>query len=143
MVDGLNRVGCRTMIHPVSASSGSYTSVELDTKGFRHLDILFYNGAIAADMTVLKLQSSDVTGSGFADVTGTAFAAADLPKTATSANTMRQWRIDLKGQKRFWNIVATVAGATVACAIAFLSQGEEWPDNITERGLQAELRLPA
>lgn len=144
MVPGLSRSKSVSSVHPVSATSATYTGVEIDTKGFRYLDIVVSVGAIAADMTALKLTSSDTAGSGHTDIPGMTFAAADLPKTATSANTRRRFQLPLKGQKRYVNIVATAgAGATLLSADGFLSAAEEVPDTAAKRGYQASLLIPA
>ena len=72
-----------------------------------------------------------------------AVGAAALP-TATDDNKIFAFEIDLRGRKRFLDLVATVGDGTLggfACAWAELSRLETMPDSVTERGVAAVLRV--
>jgi hypothetical protein len=82
-------------------------------------------------MAALKLQSGDVSGT-LADVTGLNFsggtdiagAATSLP-SATDDNKLFVFQVDLRGKKRYWNIVATAGDGstgTYLAAVAVLSR---------------------
>lgn len=111
---------------------GSAATVEIDTIGADYLEVVVTLGATDIAMTALKLQHSDTTGTGFADVTGATFdgglntegVALSLP-SATDDNQVCVFRVDLLGKKRFFEIVATNGDGTAGgfiSAVARLSK---------------------
>lgn len=130
-------------------NNSSYTTNEIDTRGFRYCTIVVQLGVTDAALTALKVQESDTTGSGFADVTGLVFGAtgATALPTATDDAGIFAFYIDLKGRKRFLDVVATVGvGASVGgfyTILAILEQAEEMANTLAERNLVGLLRLPA
>ena len=115
----------------VIKDNASFTSVEVDTKGFNYLTVVCALGATDIAMAALKLQSGDVSGT-LADVTGLNFsggtdiagAATSLP-SATDDNKLFVFQVDLRGKKRYWNIVATAGDGstgTYLAAVAVLSR---------------------
>ena len=59
------------VISPVAiVDNTSWTTVEIDTLGYNYLTVVVNIGATDIAMAALKLQQSDTSGSGFADVTG-------------------------------------------------------------------------
>lgn len=110
----------------------SATTVEVDTADASYLTVVVTLGATDIAMTALKLQDSDTSGSGHADVTGATFDggtntdgdALALP-SATDDNQVCVFQIDLKGKKRYFEIVATFGDGTAGgfvSAVAILSQ---------------------
>ncbi len=111
-------------------------------------------GAIDAAFTVLKVQESDVSDSGFSDVTGLVFGTSTNLAGDTSSlpgagddNDFFVFLIDLRGRKRYLDVVATVGsasastGAYVAIA-AYLSSGETGPSTATKQGVNQVLQTP-
>jgi len=130
--------------------NASLTTAEIDTKGFDFLQVYVALGATDIAMTALKLQQSDQSGAGFADVTGAVFgtstkidgAASTLP-SATDDNKVFLIEVPLQGKKRYFDLVATCgdgAAGTYAVAWAVLSRAKDAPVTATERGCAQILR---
>ena|SRR5436309_823831 len=120
-------------------NNGSFTCAEIDTLGFDYMTLTLYLGDLDIALTVLKLQETDTSGSGYADVSGGAFSS--LP-AATDDNKFYRFFVPLNGRKRYLKPVVTVGnGSTGAFAAiwAELSRAEQSPDSVTERGLGGQL----
>ena len=141
------------VIAPVAiVDNASWTTVEIDTKGFKYLTVIFNLGATDIAMAALKMQSSDTSGSGFADVSGLDTdgdtdidgTAAALP-SATDDDNVIVFQVDLRGQKRYWDLVATAgngAAGTYGSAVAILSNYEgDSPSTSAELGAETFLRI--
>lgn len=129
--------------------NASWTTNTIDTIGYSKLAVYWIVGATDVAMTALKLQESDDSGmSGAADITGAIYGASGYPAlpSATDDNKIFGFFVDLKGRKRFIDVVATggdgTTGAYGAC-VALLYNGNETTDTATERGLAANLIVPA
>lgn len=134
---------------PQSINGTAATTTSIDTKGWRHCQIVVQFGAIgAADLDALKVQESNDDGSAdtYADITGLVYGAsgyAALP-TQTSDNGIFVFNISLLGRDRYLDLILDPgAVATLVSAFAILSRGEEGPDSASDRGFTAELSLPA
>lgn len=141
------------VISPVAiVDNASWTTNEIDTKGFKYLTVIFNLGATDIAMAALKMQSSDTSGSGFADVTGLDCdgdtdidgSTAALP-SATDDDNLIVFQVDLRGQKRYWDLVATAgdgATGTYGSAVAILSNFEgDSPSTSSELGAETCLRI--
>ena len=129
--------------------NASLTCAEVDSLGFDWVDFFIYLGATDVAMAALKLQESDVSGSGFTDVPNANFAtatqvdgvAASLPG-ATDDNHFFGIRVNKQGRKRFLKLVATggdgTAGAYIT-AFAVLSRAKQGISSKAQRGLTQEL----
>jgi hypothetical protein len=125
--------------------NNSAVTNSIDTTGFRYCQILVMLGATDIALTALKVQESDTDGS-YADITGLVFGASGAPAlpSATADNGVYAFNIDLRGRKKFLDLVITFGDGTVGgfvAAIALLFEGEELPDSATKRGLAAELTV--
>ena len=131
--------------------NASFTTNEIDTLGFNYATIVFNLGASDIAMTALKVQESDTTGSGFADVTGADMssatdidgAATALP-SATDDNKFVVIQMDLRGRKRFLDLVATAgdgAAGTFAAACCILTQSDVAPESVSAAGCDTLVRL--
>ena len=129
----------------------SFTTNEIDTLDYDYLTVIFNLGATDVAMAALKLQSSDVSGSGFADVTGLDCdgdtdidgSAAALP-SATDDNNLVVFQVDLRGQKRYFDLVATAgngAAGSYGSAVAILSKGAVSAVTSTAMGAETVLRV--
>jgi hypothetical protein len=132
--------------------NASLTTAIIDTKGYAYARIFCYLGATDIAMTALKVQESDDSGmSGAADVTGLvagtstniAGSTSALP-SSTDDNKCFVFEIDLRGRKRYLDLVATCgdgAAGTYATCFALLSRAADVPQTATERGFGDILRV--
>lgn len=134
-------------------NNASATTVEIDTLGYGYCVVMCYVGATDIAMTVLKIQESDTSGSGFADVTGLVYGAATtldiagtasaLP-TATDDNKCFSFEIDMKGRKRYLDLVATIGAGTTGAffaAWAMLFDPSSGSTSISSRGFGSIVRV--
>ena len=132
--------------------NASYTTSSIDTQGWDYLQVVVYLGATDIAMTALKLQESDTDGS-YGDVTGLVFGTSSniagststLP-SATDDNKFFVFDVDLRGRKRYFDLVATAgdgSAGTYLTAFAILSRGKDQPVTAAERGASQILRVPA
>lgn len=129
--------------------NAGYTTAEIDTYGYDYCVINVYLGATDIAMAALKVQESDTSGSGFADVTGLVFgtSANDAGSTstlpsATDDNKFFSFFIDLKGRKRYLGLVATAGDGTTGTyltAWAELWRGKEPPRTAAQAGYSQRL----
>lgn len=132
--------------------NAAWTTNEIDTLGWDYLTIVFFTGATDIALAALKVQESDTSGSGFADVTGlicgtstTIDGVTSALMSATDDNKITVFEIDLRGRKRYIDLSATAGdgtSGTYAAAIAMLSRGKDAPVTATERGCDEILRVP-
>ena len=132
--------------------NASYTTATIDTAGFAYLRVLVYLGATDIAMTALKLQESDDSGmSGAADITGLVYGTSAsiagttsaLP-TATDDNKCFAFEVDLRGRKRYIDLVATAGDGstgTFLTAFALLSRAGDVGVSASERGYGSILRV--
>ncbi|NBW11017.1 MAG: hypothetical protein EBR82_23600 [Caulobacteraceae bacterium] len=131
--------------------NASATTAAIDCLGYDYATIIVYLGAMDIAMTVLKVQESDASGSGFADVAGLIFgtsadiagATSALP-TATDDNGFFIFEVDLRNRKRYLDLVATCgdgAAGTYLTALAILSRAKDQPVIAAERGAVQILRV--
>lgn len=130
--------------------NASATTASVDTKGWDYLTVICYLGATDIAMTALKLQTSD-TDSSYADLTGAIFgtstnidgSTSTLP-AATDDNKFFVFQVDLRGKKRYFDLVATIGNGTTGTyftALAILSKGEIAPINAAGMGADEVLRV--
>lgn len=129
----------------------SYTTAAIDTLGYDYCTIVVQLGATDIAMVALKVQESDASGSGFADVSGLNFdgdadidsGVAALP-AADDDNKFFVLEVDCRKRKRYLDLVATAgdgAAGTFMAAHAVLSRAEITPTNISDRGAGSILRV--
>ena len=94
-----------------------------------------FTAATAAYASVLKVQESDASGSGQADVTGLSVTAGAGSTTGANVGAVARFNVDLKGRKRYLTVV-TSPGNTVAIASnARLSKAEEHAVTAAQSGV--------
>ena len=103
----------------------SATASEIDTEGSHYAEVILQLGATDIAMTALKVQHSDTSGSGFADITGATFdGGTDVDGTtlalpsATDDTQTCVFQINLDGLKRYLKVVATFGNGTAGGFIA-------------------------
>lgn len=130
--------------------NASYTTASIDTLGYDYAVINVYLGATDIAMVALKVQESDTDGS-YADVTGLVFgtsnndtgSASTLP-SATDDNKFFSFFIDLRGRKRYLDVVATAgdgAAGTYAAIWAEMWRAAEAPRTAAQAGYSQRLVL--
>lgn len=121
----------------------SATATEIDCKDYSYLEIPIQLGATDIAVTALKLQESDTSGSGFADITGATFSGGTsvdgvtlaLP-SATDDNQPHVFQVNLVGRKRYIKVVCTFGDGSVGgfvAATARLSQAAYLPPTSTDK----------
>ena len=120
----------------------SWTSAAIDTLGYDYLDVVVHFGAMDIAMAALKLQTSD-TDSNYADLAGADFSVSPATLPADDAdNTFVCIHVDLRGKKRFFDLVATGGNGTLGTyltAFAILSRAGQMPATAAARGFGQEL----
>lgn len=130
--------------------NASATTNSIDTKGWDYLQVVCMIGATDIAMSALKLQTSD-TDSAYADLTGAIFGTSTNIDGSTSAvpsatddNKVFVIEVDLRGKKRYFDLVATAGNGTAGTyfsAVAVLSRGEIAPITAAGRGADEILRV--
>lgn len=129
----------------------SFTTAAVDLKDWDYCTVIWYVGTTDIAMTALKVQTSDSSGSGYADVTGLVYgtstdisgATSALP-SATADGTAFAFDIDCRKVKRYIDVVATNdngAQGGFGYGFAILSRGSKTPVTAAERGLANVLRI--
>lgn len=129
----------------------SYTTAEIDTKGFDYCTIVVYLGATDIVMGALAVTESATSGSGHANVTGLVWgtsanidgSTSALP-SATDDNSFQVAQIDLKSRERYLDVTATAGNGTLgtfATIFAILSRAEESPSTSAGFGADEVLRV--
>ena len=129
----------------------SWTTIEIDTLDYDYCTIIFNLGATDIAMAALKVQQSDTSGSGFADITGAtadggtdiAGGTAALPSATDDGNVI-VFQIDLKGKKRYLDLVATAGNGTTGTygsAVAILTKGASAPTTVAASGAETIIRV--
>lgn len=127
-------------VAPISINGTAATDTEVDTKGWNFIEFIFITGLIgAANFDSIKLQHSDTSGSGEADITG-----ATLTTVGDSSDGLI-FRISMPlggTVKRYISaVIDPGAVACLVCAVYRLSRGNEAPSSATERGLSQDVRI--
>ena len=133
------------VIAPVAiVDNASWTTVEIDTLDYDHCTIIFNLGATDIAMAALNVTQSDSAGSGHALITGCdADGGTDIEGTttalpsATDDDTLCVFQIDLKGKKRYLDLVATAgdgAAGSYGSAVAILTRAANAPTTVAASG---------
>lgn len=107
----------------------SATATEVDCEGAAYVEFVVQLGATDIAMTALKVQESDTSGSGFADISGATFDggtdvdgnALALP-IATDDNQTCVFQVNLIGRKRYLKLVATFGNGTLGGYVAAIAR---------------------
>jgi hypothetical protein len=128
----------------------SATTPSIDTAGYAYCRIFVVLGDTDIAMAALKIQESD-DDSTYADVTGLVYGtSADIAgstsalPSATDDNKCFAFEVDLRGRKRYLDLVATAGNGstgTYLTAFALLSRASDVPVTKTERGFGNILRV--
>ncbi len=137
---------------PAAKADGtSFTTAEIDTKGYDSLAIIVYLGDTDIAMAALKVTESDTSASNHEDITGLVYGTSEDISGATSAlpsadddNKFFAFEIDLRGRKRYIDVTATAGNGstgTYATIFALGFRREENLQSATNRGFANILRV--
>jgi hypothetical protein len=111
-------------------------SHEIDTAGFKYaaIDVIYspFTAATTSYASVLKIQESDASGSGQADVSGMSVTAGS---GSTSVATVARFNIDLRGRKRYLTVVTSPGNTVAVTSNARLSKAENHATDSTGAGV--------
>lgn len=140
----MNDSGSKSVTKAAASVAANAThSHEIDTAGFKYatIDVVYspFTAATSSYASVLKIQESDSSGSGQADVSGlvggTDFTIGAGSTTGAAVGAVARFNVDLRGRKRYLT-VATSPGNTVAVVSnARLSKAEQHAVTATESGV--------
>ena len=120
-----------------SVAASATHSHEIDTLGFKYaaIDVIFspFTAATTSYASVLKVQESDTSGSGQADVSGLSITAG-AGATAT-VGAVARFNIDLRGRKRYLTVVTSPGNTVAVVTNARLSKAESAATDATSAGV--------
>ena len=122
-----------------TASSGTAT-LTIDTLGYDHASVTVARASNASTTfaSVLKVEESDSSGSGYSNVTalvGGGTGGFTIPTVSdTAATSVVKMDIDTKAKKRYLKVTATPAVSVNTIVTARLSRGENAPSSASEAG---------
>ena len=128
----------------VAVATNATHSHEIDTIGadYASIDVVFsqFSAATTSYASVLKVQQSDTSGSGQADVSGLTVTAG-AGATTGGVGAVCRFNVDLRGKKRYLTVVATPGNTVTVASVARLSKLEDMP--ITAAGMGVNDVAPA
>lgn len=116
----------------VTTDGGAFTH-EIDTYGadYVSVDVVYSTfTATSPAYATLKVQHSDVSGSGQTDVLTTTAVAG-----VTTGNHIARFNVDCRGKKRYLTVVGNPAKPATVCSVARLSKMEDEPYNAATAGV--------
>lgn len=132
--------GNKSVVKAAASVAASAThSHEIDTAGFKYasIDVVYspFTAATSSYASVLKVQESDASGSGQADVTGLSITAGAGSTTGANVGAVARFNIDLRGRKRYLTVVTSPGNTVAVVTNARLSKGEQHAVTATESGV--------
>ena len=122
-----------------SVAASATHSHEIDCAGFKYasIDVVFspFTAATSAYASVLKVQESDASGSGQADVTGLSITAGAGATTGANVGAVARFNVDLRGRKRYLTVVTSPGNTVAVVTNARLSKAESFPTDATTAGV--------
>ena len=122
-----------------SVAASATHSHEIDTLGYESLsiDVVFspFTAATSSAASVLKLQQSDSSGSGQADITGfvggTSFTVGAGSTTGANNGYVARFNLDLRGKKRYVTVLASPGNTVAVSTAARLGRANQAPTDAT------------
>lgn len=125
---------------PASASTNA-TTLTVDTQYWDSASfaVLRASNAATTFASVLKVEDSDASGSGYADVTalvGGGTGGFTIPAVSdTSSTSTVKIDVDLKARKRYLRLTVTPSAAIAVAAVCRLGRGDSTPTTASEAGV--------
>jgi len=122
--------GAKSVTKAAASVAASAThSHEIDTFGFRYaaIDVIFspFTAATTSYASVLKVQESDASGSGQADVSGLSVTAGAGSTTGAVVGAVARFNVDLRGRKRYLTVVTSPGNTVAVVTNARLTKAEQ------------------
>ena len=122
----------------VAVAANATHSHEIDTYGAdsASIDVVFsaFTAATSSYASVLKVQESNVSGSGQADVTGMSITAS-AGATTGNAGAVARFNVDMRGRKRYLTVVVSPGNASTIATVARLGKLEDMPYTAAAAGV--------
>ena len=122
----------------VAVAANATHSHEIDTLGadYASIDVVFsaFTAATTSYASVLKLQQSNTSGSGQADVSGFSITAG-AGSTTGGTGAVARFNVDLRGKQRYLTVVATPGNAATISTVARLGKQEDMPITAAAMGV--------
>lgn len=136
----MNDSGSKSVTKAAASVAASAThSHEIDTKGFKYatIDVVYspFTAATSSYASVLKVQESDASGSGQADVTGLSITAGAGATTGAAVGAVARFNVDLRGRKRYLTVTTSPGNTVAVVTNARLSKAEQHAVSATETGV--------
>jgi hypothetical protein len=122
---------------PAVVGSTATVSLVVDRIGYDQASMLVMKSAAAAATsfaTVLKVEESDVAGSGYSDVPAfvkDASGGFTMDAVSTTAASAVKMDVDCKARKRYLRVTMSPDVSATVSIVALLSRGEEFPYDAT------------
>ena len=126
----MNNSGDKSVTKAAASVAANAThSHEIDTAGFKYatIDVIYspFTAATAAFASVCKVQESDTSGSGQADVTGLSITAGAGSTTGAAVGAVARFNVDLRGRKRYLTVTTSPGNTVAIVSNARLSKAEQ------------------
>lgn len=117
----------------------------IDTLGYAYasVDVVFEPAAATTDAIcrALKIEESDASGSGYADIAslvgnGSGGFAIPASGSRTAGSNVVRLNIDLRGRRRYLRVNATPVAASVVASVVRLGRGEVGASDAASSGVQ-------
>lgn len=122
----------------VAVAANATHSHEIDTLGadYASIDVVFsaFTATTSSYASVLKLQQSNTSGSGQADVSGFSITAG-AGSTTGGTGAVARFNVDLRGKQRYLTVVATPGNAATISTVARLGKQEDMPITAAAMGV--------
>jgi len=122
-----------------SVAASATHSHEIDTLGFKYasIDVVYspFTAATSSYASVLKVQESDSSGSGQADVSGLSVTAGAGSTTGANVGAVARFNIDLRGRKRYLTVVTSPGNTVAVVTNARLTKAEQGAYDSTTAGV--------
>lgn len=126
----MNNSGDKSVTKAAASVAANAThSHEIDTAGYKYatIDVIYspFTAATAAFASVCKVQESDTSGSGQADVTGLSITAGAGSTTGAAVGAVARFNVDLRGRKRYLTVTTSPGNTVAIVSNARLSKAEQ------------------
>jgi hypothetical protein len=122
-----------------SVAASATFSHEIDCSGFKYasIDVVYspFTAATTSYASVLKVQESDSSGSGQADVSGLSVTAGAGSTTGAAVGAVARFNIDLRGRKRYLTVITSPGNAVAVTSSARLAKAENHATDATGAGV--------
>lgn len=123
-----------------SVASTATHSHEIDTYGadYVSVDVVYstFTAATSAYASVLKVQQSDTSGSGQADLSAfTVSTTGNAGATTGNVGAVCRFNIDCRGKKRYLTVVTTPGNPATIATVARLAKQEDMPTTASTAGV--------